>query len=226
MISATATRTMPRIQNEQPAPPPPQNPVQESYIQTDALILGLKQAAEAEQEGLADQLRTASSEVKTAFKTEVLENTTEVPKTVEQAKAAVLGALQYGLVAGALDGALVFALDQLPLAPGQEGTIELQGDLSGIEFPDFDEIMERLGQLFEDAKEALKNFGVEALHVVAGEAKNAGHLLHDEAGQLLEVEELPVEAYQAYLTAAFATGYAVAGLDSALIIEANETPRN
>lgn len=204
------------IKNEtEPTPPPaePQDPVAALFEESVDRIVDYHNRAEAGEEGLGDNLRTESAAVKQAFK-QTLTSQTELPATLEQARALTLAAVQAGLMAGAMDGAILLAVD---------GTIQQPPtDPTGI--PDFDEFLENLAEMWEQSKEAMKRLGVDVVKGASEYAKQGTGKLVEQSDAFVGSERIPVEGFQAYLGSAFAAGYSVAGMDSLLVMEGDVPP--
>lgn len=212
-----------------PAQAPPAPSVDEDYRRIDAFIPALSQIAETNPQQWSPQILAMSQATRGAF-VAGLQETKEIPTTNETARLAVLTALQAGLLAGALDGVLVYTLKQNPF-PELETLVPAQTQMTLPQLPDpgeiGDAIRERLGEAWEQARELAETVGKEALHAGSGLAKAAGRKEIELVDQMVAYRDnLPPELYQAYLAEAFATGYTVSALDATLILQAGETPRN
>ncbi|MEW6283131.1 MAG: hypothetical protein AB1758_31245 [Candidatus Eremiobacterota bacterium] len=217
MTSATIN---PRIfMNEPtPPPPPPQGP-EPVYEAVDQLLIALEDQLKQDPT-LSEQLRQASKDVKTGFKESIV-NTTAIPETAEACREAALNALAAGLIAGALDGAILFHTDAASkaAAPPAEGTEGIGEDIGKA----IDKFLEELQQKFEQAKEELKRMGTEALQRGSAEGKALGATVVEEAGRFAGSGAHNLQ-YQGYLAAAFGLGYAVGGTDAAIVMLTDQVP--
>ncbi len=202
-----------------PPPPEPQDPVAALFEESVDRIVDYRNRAEAGEQGLAENLRAESSAVKQAFK-QTLTSQTELPATLEQARALTLAAVQAGLMAGAMDGAILLAIDGTIGQPPSDPTDP--GNPTGI--PDFDEFLENLGEMWDQAKTAMKRLGVDAVKGASHYAKEGTGKLVEQSDAFVGSEKIPVEGFQAYLGSAFAAGYSVAGMDSLLVMEGDVPP--
>jgi hypothetical protein len=228
MIAAVNTRPL-----QSPVPAALAPGVDQDYRRIDAFIPALSQMAETNPQQWSTHILQMSQATRTSF-VNSLKEVKEIPTANEVARQAVLAALQAGLLAGALDGVLVYTLKQNPFpeleklvpAPARQGT---QPELAAL--PDLGEIgkelRERLEEAWDEARELAETLGKEALHTGSGLAKAGGRKAIEWVDKLVEYrDKVPTEVYQAYLAQAFATGYLVSALDATLILKAGETPRN
>ncbi len=199
---------------DQPAPPTPEEKLSDSFCLASDLIENLDQRGRYQEPALGRRLLADSNLLKWSFFTDFVA-AAPTPTSVEQAKTITLGALQAGLMSGALDGAVLMALEG-----NQEGEVS---EVPVPSIPDFSDILEELRRVFAQAKEILKWFGVGALETVSRESKSAAESLLAGAEEFGD-GQIPGAVFSAYLVSAFAAAYIVGGIDSTLLLEAGRRP--
>jgi hypothetical protein len=164
-------------------------------------------------------LENMSTVVKDNFCTQ-LHSVERIPALSETCREAALQALQSGLLAGAIDGTLLFELhkDKALTSPVVRPTSEA---VEGL--PSREQFEDRLEEILAGAAAGLRDMGVWAVRQASSMTKTAGAEAVEQAGAIPD-SGLPRAAYQAFLLTCFMTGYAAAGLDSALIVGAGEKP--
>ncbi|MGE0495414.1 MAG: hypothetical protein AB7S38_39780 [Vulcanimicrobiota bacterium] len=200
-------QTPPQQPPTQPEPPAA-DPVADAYTRNTAYLGELKGRAEAGEQNLGDTLRAESAATKQAFKTSLGE--CKLPTSAEEARNLTLAAMQAGMMAGALDGAVLMAVNESLTAEQPSG------------IPSFDEMMEELGKIWEQAKAALKELGVGALEQMSAGGRSVSAQAYDNAEMFVGREDVPVQAFQAYLSGAFAAGYATSAIDGVLLFKAGQ----
>ncbi len=193
---------------------------EELYRDTDQFITQGSEMLQQDPARWTPVLDNMSTVVKDNFCNQ-LHQVDRVPALSETCREAALQALQMGLLAGAIDGTLLFVLhkdEALQAAPiVAPSSIETQA------LPDREELEKRLKEILAGAAAGLRDMGVWAVRQGSYMAKATGTEAVEQAGSIPD-SGLPRAAYQAFLLTCFATGYAAAGLDSALIVGAGEQP--
>lgn len=220
----TSLSINPRIYlNEQPpappTPPAPQPPTaEEVYQAVDALLIASKEAMQQDP-AAREQLKQISSEVKTTFKAD-LTGLAEVPQTAEDCRMLALNALAAGMLAGALDGAVLMHADAASqvAAPRSQSNPEGIGEDIGKAI---DRFFEELQQKLAEAVEKMKEVGADALQAASREGKEFGGQAVDESERLVGANKLQAQAYMATV---FGLGYAIGGTDAAIVMIANQVP--
>ncbi len=188
------------------------------YAEADEFITQGSAMLAQDQDRWTPVLDNMSGLVKSNFLSR-LNEVERVPALAETCKEAALQALQQGLLAGALDGTLLFVLHQ----DLESSAIVRPNDPSTEGLPDREQFEQRLDEILAGASKGLHDVGSWAVRQASGMAKTTGTEAVEQAGSIPDVG-LPRPAYQAFLMTCFMTGYAAAGLDSALIVGAKETP--
>ncbi len=220
----TSLSINPRIYlNEQPpappTPPAPQPPTaDEVYQAVDALLIASKEAMQQDP-AAREQLKQISSEVKATFKAD-LTGLAEVPQTAEDCRLLALNALAAGMLAGALDGAVLMHADAASqvAAPRSQSNPEGIGEDIGKAI---DRFFEELQQKLAEAVEKMKEVGSDALQAASAQGKEFGSQAVDESERLVGANKLQA---QAYLATVFGLGYAIGGIDAAIVMIANQVP--
>lgn len=192
----------------------------ELYTDTDEFITQGSAMLAQDPERWTPVLDNMSTIVKDNFCSQ-LQQVDRVPPLAETCRDAALQALQAGLLAGAVDGTLLFVLHKdeamsaspvvRPSAPTGEG------------LPSREQFDKRLHEILAGAATGLRDMGVWAVRNASELSKATGAEAVEQAGSIPDAG-LPRPAYQAFLLTCFMTGYAAAGLDSALIVGAGEQP--
>ena len=194
-----------------PGPPPELPTLDQLFSDSIDRIVTFEELVDSGEPNLKERFRSESTQTKRAFLDEVA-GIDSLPTTVEQAQTATLQALSAGLMAGALDGAIVLSLrDSIePLSPEQQS-------LDGAQKLDFEE-------QWRDIEEALKRAGISALKTASHGLRVVADKEVDFAANFVDAHRLPPAVYRASLMSAFATGYASAAVDSALVLKADVPP--
>lgn len=211
---------------QQPAPPPQQPPappapgVNDVYQAVDSILLVAKEAMSQNPEA-REELKAQSSEVKSNFKQELV-GLAALPQTSEDSRQLALNALAAGMLAGALDGAVLLHADAASQAAKPAAATEQQPDGIGEDIGKaVDKFFEDLQQKLAEAKEKLKTMGADALQSTSRHGKDLGGQLVDESDRLVGAGKLQT---QAYMASAFSLGYALGATDAAIVMVANQTP--
>ena len=218
MNSITANRTF--ANQQPPAPPAPPPGAAEIYQAVDDILVASKEAMNTNPDA-REQLKAMSGEVKSAFKND-LTGLAALPQTAEDSRTLALNALAAGMLAGALDGAVLMHADAgsqaaRPASVAGETPDGIGEDLGKA----VDKFFEELQQRLEAAQEKLKAMGANALQSASAHGKGLGEKMIDESDRLVGANKLQT---QAFMASAFSLGYALGGTDAAIVMVANQTP--
>lgn len=195
--------------------------VRELYAEADEFITQGSAMVAQDPARWTPVLESMSTTVKDNFCTQ-LHAVDRVPQLSETCREAALGALQAGLLAGAIDGTLLYVLHQDRELRSSGVVRPAQGDaLEGL--PDREQFEDRLEEILAGAAAGLKDLGTWAVRHASNLAKDTGVEAVEQAGTIPD-SGLPRPAYQAFLLTCFMTGYSAAGLDATLIVAAGERP--
>lgn len=212
----------PRIyanQQQPPTPPAPPPTAEEVYQAVDSILVAAKEAMSQNPEAKA-QLREMSSEVKSGFKADLVGLST-LPQTAEDSRTLALNALAAGMLAGALDAAVILHADAASQAAKPASASQSPEGIGEEIGKAVDKFFEELAQRLEEAKAQFKEMGADALQAASGHGKALGNQAVEESHRLVGASKLETQGAMAGI---FGLGYALGATDAAIVMVANEVP--